>query len=553
VGFFARSRRTTGASKPKLKRLKKKAVKICRRAFARRESPADSDAEFSHFAASVIDGPAYLAANPDVAAAGRDPLEHWFAHGIAEGRGLAPDVMIRCGAAAERLSDGGWQRFTWRGMPVAARIERISESILSQIREQTRHDPSIAAAGLKAIPNLRKVDIENLWDRDGIDIPGLFASVSRRPSVALVIPHLVPGGADKYTADVIGALRNEGHEILVIVTDQKSSAAGDWTKLQILEPLLETNIIFLPDVCSHRNPWLLARLLNGLRPQLVFVVNSRTGLDMVADFGRGLSSFARLYCAYFALGAVGLSDVRYGFFYPRRTLRFATALTDDMPTVKALHARYHGMPGAGFAMLQPCIRIAHEKTFTIRLTQRAPPASSALPRRWAWVGRVVPMKGTDVLIALAKLRPRDWFDIFGPVEGTLEDLGLDTRNIVYKGCLPSVLEADFTGHDGFVYTSLFDGMPNVVLEMSQHAIPLILADIGGLRDTFDDASAIFVEHTLDDPKRTAIAFDQALTRLEAMSSSDVDKMVLQAYRRVKSRHAPEAFASTLREILSCPA
>ena len=134
MGFFARSRRTTGASKPKLKRLKKKAVKICRRAFARRESPAahrpsDPDAEFSHFAASVIDGPAYLAANPDVGAAGRDPLEHWLAHSITEGRVLAPDVVVRCGAAAERLSGSGWQRFTWRGMPVATRIERIPESI----------------------------------------------------------------------------------------------------------------------------------------------------------------------------------------------------------------------------------------------------------------------------------------------------------------------------------------------------------------------------------------------------------------------------------------
>ena len=163
------------------------------------------------------------------------------------------------------------------------------------------------------------------------------------------------------------------------------------------------------------------------------------------------------------------------------------------------------------------------------------------------------MKGTAVLIALAKLRPSDQFDIFGPVEGKLEDLGLCKRNILYKGCLPAVLEADFSRHDGFVYTSLFDGMPNVVLEMSQHAIPMVLADIGGLLDTFDDDSAVFVEHTLDDPKRTALAFDQALTRLEAMSSSEVENMVSQAYRRVKRRHSPEAFASTLREILSCPA
>jgi hypothetical protein len=47
--------------------------------------------------AAVFDGTAYLAANPDVAAAGMDPLEHYVRYGAAEGRaapGLTPAQVV---------------------------------------------------------------------------------------------------------------------------------------------------------------------------------------------------------------------------------------------------------------------------------------------------------------------------------------------------------------------------------------------------------------------------------------------------------------------------
>ncbi|CAN5376351.1 hypothetical protein BH10PSE1_BH10PSE1_11200 [soil metagenome] len=39
-----------------------------------------------------FDGAAYLLANPDVAAVGEDPLDHWIKHGRAEGRQLRPET-----------------------------------------------------------------------------------------------------------------------------------------------------------------------------------------------------------------------------------------------------------------------------------------------------------------------------------------------------------------------------------------------------------------------------------------------------------------------------
>jgi hypothetical protein len=49
-------------------------------------------------ARKLFDGNAYLSANPDVAAARADPLQHYLAHGIWEGRSLGIDWEQRSSA-----------------------------------------------------------------------------------------------------------------------------------------------------------------------------------------------------------------------------------------------------------------------------------------------------------------------------------------------------------------------------------------------------------------------------------------------------------------------
>ena len=98
--------------------------------------------------------------------------------------------------------------------------------------------------------------------------------------------------------------------------------------------------------------------------------------------------------------------------------------------------------------------------------------------------------------------------------------------------------------DGF--TSLFEGMPNVVLEISQHAIPMILSDVGGLRETFAD-SALFVAHQSDSAE-TASLFGAALDRVAAMDDAAITAMVCARAQRALARHSPAAHACAVAEI-----
>jgi glycosyltransferase involved in cell wall biosynthesis len=132
--------------------------------------------------------------------------------------------------------------------------------------------------------------------------------------------------------------------------------------------------------------------------------------------------------------------------------------------------------------------------------------------------------------------------MFGPLASSLDALGLAQPNIFYCGVLEDISVADFSGHDGFLFTSLFEGMPNVVLEMSQHAIPLVLAKVGGLPGTFDEKAVFFVEPTNEDDAVTA--FSRALDKAIAM--------VVAARNEVLKRHSPAAFASNVANLFGRP-
>lgn len=290
---------------------------------------------------------------------------------------------------------------------------------------------------------------------------------------------------------------------------------------------------------------ILARILNALRPNHILINNSRIGLDAVANFGRGLSQYSHIYCTYFSLSHLGAS---YAARFPYKTLPYSTALTDNSLMESTLHRMWNGMTEKHVAVLPPRIDVSTQERFDERLRNRIIHNRTRSVMKWVWVGRIEKFKGTDILGKLATTRSNDAFYLFGPAQEPLHQLGLTLPNIAHSGILDDVLSADFSEFNGFIFTSLFEGMPNTVLEMSQHAIPMILADVGGLRDTFDDSSVIFVEHATSGVEDTAKLFSAALDRLLMMPAAKIEEMVKAAFTQVALRHSPEAYSRQFTKI-----
>jgi glycosyltransferase involved in cell wall biosynthesis len=511
--------------------------------FSFNQTSAVEDALFVEFVKEHMDTQAYLEAYPDVRLAGVDPVEHWLEHGMAEGRFLYPGATVIVGDVAARLDDSHWKRFTWRGHPVAVQINRpIKPFLIDQIKAQARHDPAVLAAGAFSIGKLRQHIAPDLLGRSGVDVRSIFAAIPERPDVVILLPHLRVGGADKYAADLVASLSTLGHEsILVIVTSDQADTCQDWDSFYSLIPFKAVNVVFWKKVCGpNSGPLFLARLIHALRPPKVVVINSRIGLDVVAQYGRGLSQCAKLYCTYFSLHDVAI-PAPYGARYPSRTLPYSIGLTDNAEMAKTLRRLWGDLPGPGIEILPPRLQPAEDLVFSARLRARQlRTVQTSRSLRWVWISRVEPLKGTAIIAELARTRPRDQFDIFGPLEGCLAEMGLKRSNITYHGILADIPSADLTDYDGFVFTSLFEGMPNVVLEISQHAIPMVLADVGGLRDTFDDTSAIFVQHA-EDTSQTAKAFAKAMDEVAKLTSQVAVTKAHAARTQAIARHAPDVY------------
>lgn len=500
------------------------------------------------FARELFDPDWYLAVNPELARSGLDALVHWIEHGIREHRLLAPGAIVRPANRGSSDADG-WRHFDWQGGRIKIKHKPVPVAILEQVVDQAELEPTVLAAGSLTLQSLPVFDALDELPRAGLNVHALTTYPQGKPKTVLLIPHLMVGGADKYVLDLIAVLRRSGNgPFLIIVTETSEANTLDWRHNDAFQIYKDGHLIFWPDICgpAYKDTGYLAFLMNYLRPATIIVSNSHRGLEMISRYGRGLSSFARLVTTYFSLGFPGLG-VTWGTRYARRTAPFALAITDNSPTERRLLEWCGAIEGPGVRVIPSRACVAGDSRFQARLTRRRSAARRGGTGKWLWISRLERFKGTKILAELAKLRPADRFFLFGPLQEPLGDQGLEQSNVLYGGLLASVVDADFDSYDGFLFTSLFEGLPLIVLEMSQHAIPMVVADVGGLRDTFDDSSTIFVPQH-DTPETAAQAFSSALDKVMAMDTDALTDMVVRARLHVIKRHSQAAHEGATREV-----
>jgi glycosyltransferase involved in cell wall biosynthesis len=496
-----------------------------------------------------FDGALYLERNPDVRQAKLEPLTHWLNHGLWEGRSGPSSLELV--VDLEQDVAYGWRHFVIGERHISARVKPDRSAVLRQIMEQASFEPTVLAAGALAINNLRTYRGDDLIARDGIKVSVLYDGLPEKVGVLVATPMLVAGGAEKYVVDWVNALAAMGYgPVVVVVTEQTRQQAEGWEQLKILEPLEKHFVKFWSDSvgAGHGTSDHFARFAQSLRPTVLIVNNSRLALDAIVRFGRGLSQHTRLYCTYFSCSPMGLGGA-FGARFPTLTCPYAVSVTDNEVMQKTLEEMTGAIPETRVALLPPLAPVLQQELFDSRIASRRDRSKGANQRRWLWLSRVEPAKGTDILRRIALLMPSDHFDVFGPLEPhTRCDEELRLPNVRLKGLVKDVTAADFTAYDGFVFTSLFEGMPNVILEMAQHAIPLVLADVGGLSHTFTDESVLFVRHD-EEAQITAERFVTALEQLSATSAEQIERMVCHAYERVKARHGADAHRAAVRALL----
>jgi glycosyltransferase involved in cell wall biosynthesis len=120
-----------------------------------------------------------------------------------------------------------------------------------------------------------------------------------------------------------------------------------------------------------------------------------------------------------------------------------------------------------------------------------------------WASRICNQKLMGVLYGVCKKRQDITFVIYGNRDGdkianTFFNKLLKLKNVEYRDSFSSISDIDVEEFDLFLYTSLFDGIPNIILEMISLNIPIIASNIGGISEVFKNDYELLVEDVEND-------------------------------------------------------
>jgi glycosyltransferase involved in cell wall biosynthesis len=306
-----------------------------------------------------------------------------------------------------------------------------------------------------------------LWNpfrEDGIAqrLFGLFNDLNRIDCL-VVVPFLGLGGADLAAIEIAVGLNAQGFNVAVL-----STAGGiSQDRKAVLEEceISQFELDFLPE--DDRGAKIFADLIGASNVHWVHVVNSELGWRAI----RHLNAFKPI--------AVTVSLFCFDFDFLGRPLGYLSRFNEVKEFVRAV-ATDNSAIGP---FVQKHFGFESSKVAVIR--HRVHQAENFLgPRRSSkvlWAGRLDRQKNISRLVAIAKSMPSLKFDVFGSsvTDGEIPDFDDWSKNLAYRGPF-----SDFSqiprDYGLFLYTSQWDGLPNILLEVAKCGLPIVAPRIGGI-------------------------------------------------------------------------
>lgn len=492
---------------------------------------ARSGADFDHAryipgyerVAEALDLDYYLSTYPDLQRARRvDPIGHYIRRGVQEGRNPHPyfstnHYLARYPEAAKDPA-GPLHHYLTKGQAdghITVPFKRFEE--LAGILQMS----PLAAQDLL---NRRYDDI-----RQRLEHGALGEMVNRaaafEPLISLTWPEALSVRIPPFHGDVVvnrvtaihalcqaaglkraravicvnrarwgGARRMEGHiahalaqgigtdEIVVISTD----GSGDLPEGRL--PAGVRHIMFADLVAPLKGgeaQRVLVQFLRALRPEVVFNVNSRLMWDALGPYGRAMRASFRIIAGLFCNERTELGHITgYPLTRVYRNFDVLDAIaTDSYALAEELRAR-HMLTGEAAEKITV---LSAPVDASIPLAEA--PVGNARPQIF-WSGRFDAQKRVDIVYEVARLRPDIDIRMWGAaVMSGPRALPEKPANVHLMGAYAHFTDLPLHQADAWLYTSAWDGVPSILLEVAMTGLPLVGTDVGGTGEVLQDGLA----------------------------------------------------------------
>lgn len=426
---------------------------------------------------------AYVERNPDLPE-GVDPFHHYLTRGQAEGRVGAPfgefeslsEMLGLTPAEAERL---------WRARHDDL-SQRLAEGELGhQAERAAEHEPLIGMGWSQAMDvKIPPFHSELIALRTGLMWRLLKAAGHRRVKYVICVNRARFGAAPRVEGHIARALAGAHgpEEVLVITTDR----AGEMPPGKLPEGVRHIDFAAIVDNRLRPDPRqrLLVEFLRALRPEAVFNVNSRLMWDLYAPYGIALAYTTRLYSS---LLCNEQTPEGYWTGYPlRRFYRhfdlLSATLTDSAFLADELRGRYMPLPDQADRLQV----LPNPVDPSIPLAPRPGEAPARRPQIF-WAGRMDRQKRVDLVVEIAAALPEADIRLWG--EAVLDGPRLPEvlpSNLSLQGTYAHFADLPLSEADLWLYTSAWDGVPSILLEVGMTGVPIVGSDVGGTAEVLRD-------------------------------------------------------------------
>lgn len=541
-----------------------------------------------------FDGEAYLLLYRDVAASGMRPFRHYQDFGAKEGRlrprrgevptcfapffdaawylGRYPQARDFPGGAfahyclegVERSLDPGptfstaWYRLQYpeaagcnplahyfeagklrgyRTAPPKGYLEKIERGLAS-IR---RLEPALYSEPIFSEPmKLPLIDIVRLTQSVSEVLGNILADLPRPPERIMFLPWLTRGGADLEAAHIARAAEamSGPDALLVVILDEHRIEALEWIAGH-------ARVVCVADRLGHPEKIeLVERLLQVIRPTAAMTLNSRAAWDAFRARGHVLKRYAALHAFIFCRDyREDGSPAGYVDSHLRDTLRHLTSIAADNQHIIDEFAIEFALPSAERAKFV-ALRMPPPEGIRALTRTRKP----GTPLNVLWAGRICQQKNPTLLAQIIPAAATDIaFDIWGDgprtdVEELAKALAGNPRARL-RGPFNGFASLPLESYDALLYTSRWDGLPNVLIEAGAAGLPIVAPAVGGIGELVTPSTGYCVAH------HAGVAEYLAALQTIASDPDDSAKRALAMQHFIANEHRLDILGQTLGEPL----
>jgi glycosyltransferase involved in cell wall biosynthesis len=365
-------------------------------------------------------------------------------------------------------------------------------------------------------------------------------------SFVFLVPFFVSGGAEKFMIHFMDEIALFDPEARILVLGGQKSKHHHWLERMPPQALFLDlkdlgSGLSLDEVCLIT----LRVLQTSAKDSVVFAKESEYSQQFVESYGSVVQNINYLFFGFgkYMIDGRCISESEPYNFFSEQGIYIKHVITDNVSYTRQQLSGLDGMLHKIESFMVPVISEDRSRRY-----EGAPST-----KRILWASRLTAQKRPNLLVLIAKalmsLEPDVTIDVYGHGEGryikSIKHAGL--KNLRYKGRFSDFAEIEIADYDAMIYTSLFDGLPNILLEAMSRGLFVIAPNVGASSEVLTPETGILLE-AVDGEMALAEEYAKAISSLY-MRTSRHREMALYGQKWVTERHSLDQFRRSVRDFI----